>query len=555
MSEEHPDNRGGEGPAEATRASGRAGILRSAGLMTAFTLLSRILGLVREQVRAALIGTSAASDAFGVATMLPNLFRRLFAEGAMTAAFLPVFSEYLSKGDEESTNAFLSRFITLLTCVVAAFSLLGAAVTPWIIDTFFASEFQNVSGKVALTIALTEWMWPYLFFVSLAAVLQAVLNAHKIFGPSAFTPVLLNACIIGCGLGLAAIMPNPAHGLVAGFVVGGVVQLGFQVPFLLRWTRARVRFDLRLSDPGVQRVLRIMAPGVFAAGIYQINVFVSQWIASSLPGGSIASLQYSIRLQELVLGLFVVSVAQVILPTLSEQTARDDHSGVVDTLGHASQLMVWVTIPATVALMLIGEPILRLLFQFGAFDADSTSMTHQALFFHALGLLPIALSRVQSQVFFAYKDLKTPTLVAAVVMVVHVGLCYGLAVPLGMNHAGIALAGSVAALLNTVIFVPVLRRRIGALGGRSLTSFALKVSAATALMGGALWGYEQMWSAAGVQTHLGIGLWVAGAVIGGGGIYVVVCHLFGINELGELLRSMRRRRSTPSKSQEAEQGE
>ena len=161
----------------------------------------------------------------------------------------------------------------------------------------------------------------------------------------------------------------------------------------------------------------------------------------------------------------------------------------------------------------------------------------------------------QSQVFFAYKDLKTPTLVAAVVMVVHVGLCYGLAVPLGMNHAGIALAGSVAALLNTVIFVPVLRRRIGALGGRSLTSFALKASAATALMGGSLWGYEQIWSAAGVQTHLGIGLWVSGAVIGGGGIYVVACHLFGINELGELLRSMRRRRSAPSKSQEPEQGE
>ena len=549
MSEEHPEKTGEEDPGETTRASSRAGILRSAGLMTAFTLLSRILGLVREQVRAALLGTSAASDAFGVATMLPNLFRRLFAEGAMTAAFLPVFSEYLSKGDEESTNAFLSRFLTLLTCVVAAFSLLGVAVTPWIIDTFFASEFQNVSGKVALTIALTEWMWPYLFFVSIAAVLQAVLNAHKIFGPSAFTPVLLNVCIIGCGLGLATTLPDPSYALVAGFVLGGVVQLGFQVPYLLRWTRARIRVDFRFSDPGVQRVLRIMAPGVFAAGIYQINVFVSQWIASSLPGGSIASLQYSIRLQELVLGLFVVSVAQVILPTLSEQTARDDHSGVVDTLAHASQLMVWVTIPATVALMLMGGPILRLLFQFGAFDADSTAMTNQALFFHALGLLPIALSRIQSQVFFAYKDLKTPTLVAAVVMVVHVGLCYGLAVPLGMNHAGIALAGSVAALLNTLIFVPVLRGRIGSLGGKALSTFAMKVVVATALMGGGLWGYDQLWSASGVETHLGIGLWVAGAIVGGGGIYVVACQVFGINELGELLSSMRRRRAAPAKSE------
>jgi putative peptidoglycan lipid II flippase len=539
----------GKDKEEEARQDGRRSVLRSAGLMTAFTLLSRILGLVREQVRAALLGTSAASDAFGVATMLPNLFRRLFAEGAMTAAFLPVFSEYLSRGDEESTNAFLSRFVTLLTCVVAAFSILGALATPWIIDTFFAAEFQHVPGKVALTIALTEWMWPYLFFVSMAAALQAVLNAHKIFGPSAFTPVLLNACIIGVGLGLASQMEDPSYALVLGFVLGGIVQLAFQVPYLLKWTGARIRIDFRFTDPGVQRVLRIMLPGVFAAGIYQVNVFVAQWIASMLAGGSIAALQYSIRLQELVLGLFVVSVAQVILPTLSEHTAKGETKGVVDTLSYATQLMVWVTLPATVALMMIGAPILRLLFEFGSFDAQSTALTHQALFFHALGLLPIALSRVQSQVFFAQKDLRTPTIIAAVVMIVHVILCYVLAIPLGMNHGGIALAGSVAALLNTLIFFPVLRARLGTLGGAALASFSAKIALATAVMAGALWFYGQALSPETVETHLGIGLWVAGAVIGGGGLYVAGCHLLGVNELAGLLRSMRRRPAPQSGDQ------
>jgi putative peptidoglycan lipid II flippase len=534
---------------EKARQDGRVSVLRSAGLMTAFTLVSRILGLVREQVRAGLLGTSAASDAFGVATMLPNLFRRLFAEGAMTAAFLPVFSEYLSRGDEESTNAFLSRFVTLLTCVVAVFSIGGALATPWIIDTFFAAEFSNVPGKVALTMALTEWMWPYLFFVSMAAALQAVLNAHKIFGPSAFTPVLLNACIIGVGLGLASQMEDPSYALVLGFVLGGIVQLAFQVPFLLKWTRARIRIDFRFTDPGVQRVLRIMLPGVFAAGIYQINVFVSQWIASMLAGGSIAALQYSIRLQELVLGLFVVSVAQVILPTLAEHSARGDREGVVDTLSHATHLMVWVTIPATVALMMIGAPILRLLFQFGSFDAQSTALTHQALFFHALGLLPIALSRVQTQVFFAQKDLKTPTLIAAIVMIVHVILCYVLAIPMGMNHGGIALAGSAAALLNTLIFFPVLRRRLGALGGAALAAFSTKIALATAVMATALWFYGQALSPDTVETHLGIGLWVAGAVIGGGGLYVAGCHVLGVNELAGLVRSMRRRPAPDSGDQ------
>ena len=517
--------------------------MRSAGLMTAFTLLSRILGLVREQVRAGLLGTSAVSDAFGVASMLPNLFRRLLAEGAMTAAFLPVFTEFLSKGDEERTNEFLSRFVTLLTCVVALVSILGALTTPWIIATFFAEEFQHVSGKVALTIALTEWMWPYLFFVSLAAALQAVLNAHKIFGPSAFTPVLLNACVIACGLTLADHMPDPSYALVAGFVLGGVVQLAFQVPYLIKWTRARIRLDFTFSDPGVARVLRIMAPGVFAAGIYQVNVFVSQGIASRLPGGSISALQYSIRLQELVLGLFVVSVAQVILPTLSEHSAKGETGRVVDTLAHATQLMVWVTVPATVALMLIGAPVLRLLFEFGAFDASSTALTEQALFFHALGLLPIALSRVQSQVFFAHKDLKTPTVVAAIVMVAHVILCYVLAIPMGLEHAGIAMAGSIAALLNTLIFFPVLRRRLGTMGGSGLLSFGLKVGTATAVMGGALWAYDGAWSPNSVETHAGIGLWVAGAVVGGGGLYVVVCQVLGVNELASLMRSMRRRRA------------
>jgi len=292
-----------------------------------------------------------------------------------------------------------------------------------------------------------------------------------------------------------------------------------------------------------------MLPGVFAAGIYQVNVFVAQWIASMLAGGSIAALQYSIRLQELVLGLFVVSVAQVILPTLSEHTAKGETKGVVDTLSYATQLMVWVTLPATVALMMIGAPILRLLFEFGSFDAQSTALTHQALFFHALGLLPIALSRVQSQVFFAQKDLRTPTIIAAVVMIVHVILCYVLAIPLGMNHGGIALAGSVAALLNTLIFFPVLRARLGTLGGAALASFSAKIALATAVMAGALWFYGQALSPETVETHLGIGLWVAGAVIGGGGLYVAGCHLLGVNELAGLLRSMRRRPAPQSGDQ------
>ena len=514
-------------------------MLRSASVMTVMTLISRVLGLVREQVRALYLGTGAASDAFGLAATIPNLFRRLLAEGAMTAAFVPVFAEYLKRGDEEETRAFLSRFVTLLTLVVVALTMLGILITPWLIETFFASEFKNVPGKVQLTIWLTRLMWPYLALVSVAALIQAILNTEKIFAPSAFTPVLLNASIIACGIGLADSMPNPAHALVAGFLLGGLVQILFQIPFLIRWTRIRFGVDFRVFGPGVRRVLWIMVPGIWGAGIYQINVFVSQLIASTLEGGSIASLQYGIRLQELVLGLFVVSVAQVILPTLSHQSAEGDDEGVKDTLAYAIRLMAYVTLPSTLALILLGAPIIRLLFQYGAFDAESTQKTAYALTFYALGLLPIALARVQSQVFFADKDQKTPALVAAVVALVNIVLCLALSQPLG--HGGIALAGSVAALVNTLILSWLLRRKLGRLGGAALWSRVARLTLASALMGGALFAYDLWMPHAEVASHVTLGLWLIGAVVTGASSYVIACRVMRVDELAGLWGALRRR--------------
>ena len=509
--------------------------------MTVMTLMSRVLGLVREQVRAHYLGTSASSDAFGLAVTLPNLFRRLLAEGAMTSAFLPVLAEYLQRGKEEETRVFLSRFVSLLSCVVVLFTLLGILITPWLIETFFSSEFQNVPGKVQLTIWLTQLMWPYLALVSLAAVIQAILNAHKIFGPSAFTPVLLNLAIVGCGIGLSSHLSDPAFGLVTGFLVGGAVQIVFQVPFLFRHTSVRFGPTLRVLGPGVRRVLWVMLPGIWGAGIYQVNVFVSQLIASGLEGGAIASLQFGIRLQELVLGLFVVSVAQVILPTLSDQCARGDQDGVKDTLAFATRLMTFVCLPATLALMVLGEPVVRLLFQFGAFDAQSTQRTAEAVTFYALGLFPIALARVQQQVFFAHKDQKTPAQVAGLVALINIVLCLWLSEVMG--HAGIALAGSVAALVNTLCFMVLLRRQLGPyLGGALLLQMA-KIGGATAIMTGALVGFNQLWGHASIASHAMLGVWVGAVAVFGAGVFVATCHILGVNELSGLIEAMRSRRS------------
>jgi len=521
-----------------TRKNEQRQILKSATVMTFMTILSRILGLVREQVRAVLIGTGAASDAFGLATTIPNLFRRLFAEGAMTAAFVPVFTEHLHTDTLEGTRRFLSRFVTLLTLAVVAFTVLAILITPWLIDTFFSSEFQNVPGKVVLTIALTELMWPYLVLVTLAAVLQGILNAHKIFGPSAFAPVLMNLAIIVFALLFKDSFSDPSYALVLGFLAGGVFQLVFQIPYLFRKTPVRFTVDFKFRDPAVYRVLKIMVPGIFAAGIYQFNVFAAQIIASGLEEGSVSSLQYSLRLQELVLGVFVVSIAQVILPSMSEHTAKGDHQGLRDTIDYSTRLIAFITLPATVLLGLLGPLIVEALFQFGAFSQESTDKTAAALTFHAMGLFFIGQARVLSQAFFAQKDLKTPTLIALFDAVINIALCLVLAEFMG--HAGIALASTLAAVVNSVLLHAYLAKKIGGIPLAPLMRRLGAIALATLTMTGVVITLTLVLPPGDLSRPLLIG-WLMLALTLAGAVFLVVASELKINELSTLISAVKRR--------------
>ncbi len=525
-------------------------LLRSAGAMTVMTTLSRVLGLVREQVRGNLLGTGMGADAFAVAAMIPNLFRRLFAEGAMTAAFVPVFSETMRKEEPPALWLYASRFLTLLTLVVTLVTLAGILLAPWIVEWFFAKGFAGVEGKAALTVVLMQITWPYLALISVAAIYQGILNSFRVFTPSAFTPVLLNLAVIGCAAGLSHLFPDPSYAFAVGYVVGGLLQVGFQIPFALR-VGVRLRPRLDFWSPRVRMTLRIMLPGVFAAGVHQLNVFVAQAVAAGLHDGSVSSLQYSTRLQELVLGVFVVSVATVILPTMSAQVADGDHKAARSTLRFSFGLLALVTLPATAGLILLGPYIVQVLFQHGAFNAESTRMTSYALLFHALAMYPIAAARVTQQAFFAFKDLRTPMFVGVVSMLVNVALCFALPLLFSKKLAlgGVAAAGALAALTNAALLAFFLRRRLGPMGGRALLASFVRLALAAGGMALSLWALVVLLDLAAPRPRWQLILEVAGVGLGGLLIFVGLALALGSPELRELKAIVLRklRRGSPSR--------
>jgi putative peptidoglycan lipid II flippase len=457
------------------------GILRSALGISLVTIASRVFGLLREWLRGYLLGTSASSDAFSIAFMMPNLLRRLVGEGAMTAAFIPVFSDYLERGDREKIDDFVHSFFTLVFLFLVI--LVAAALFAAPVLKYFLPAFTRVPGKIQLTVYLTRLMFPYIFFISLAALTQAILNTFKVFLPSAATPILLNASIITVGLLLGRRVSDPAVALGIGVIAGGVIQFAFQLPYLFR-KNIGFRFSLHFTNPGVRKVFLLMVPGTIGAGVYQINAFVSQLIAARLQGGSVAALRFSNVLVEVVLGGFIISVSTVILPALSEKSSKGDREGMMQNLRFALRLVALITLPAAFGLIVLREPIVRMLFQYGSFTSRSTELVTYALLFQAPGLAGVGATRVVVQMFFAMKDTRTPVYVAAVSMAVNLALCYYLSIPLSLG--GIALAGSISAVLNFLLLIIILKSRIGPVVDAEITRCALKSLAASAVMAGAL---------------------------------------------------------------------
>lgn len=448
--------------------------LLSAGLsLSFFTLCSRILGLVREMTKAAFLGTSKYADAFGIAFMIPNLLRRLFAENAISVAFIPTFKGYLEESEsgegKKTIRDFLSATITLITFLTTCVVLAGILLTPLIVRIFLDN---NDSALLHETTILTRIMFPYLVVISIAAFFQGVLNGVKIFSPSGFTPVLFNSVVIAATYILTPILTGniedsevkaqmAARAMSIGVISGGCVQALFQLPFVLKtgWRFSFTTLKKAFTNPGTRRVMKLIVPTIIGMAAYQLNDVVSTALAGKAGTGIVSSLQYSLRLQELILGIFAVSIGTVILPDLSGLAKKEMWSDFNAMLTQASKIMALISIPVTFFSLVCGKEIISLVYKSKQFSDESVRLTLVAFRMHIAGLFFIALNRIISPAFYAQGNTKSPTVAGIFGFAVNIGLVLG--VVLLHNDgtgAGIALALSVASFANTVALFLFLRK-------------------------------------------------------------------------------------------------
>lgn len=433
-------------------------ILSSGLMLSLLTFMSRILGLIREMTKASLMGTSALADAFSFAFMLPNLFRRLFAENSVSVAFIPTFRSYLDSKEipKKDTQTFISATLTLVSFLTALTVALGILFAPLIVRYFSKSESTDIMSE---TILLTRIMFPYLFVISIAALLQGILNTHKVFSPSGFTPILFNIIVIASSYLLSDLSGNPARAMAIGVMAGGIIQAVFQLPFVMRfgWKLSFTSIKTAFSNPGTRRVLRLIAPTVLGMAAYQLNDFASSVIAKNAGEGILSSIQYSLRLQELILGVFAVSIGTVILPDMSSLAKAKKWDEYNNMLSKALQIIALITIPITFFSLLTGENLIILLYKNKSFTEESVRLTQGAFFFHICGLFFIAANRILAPAFYAQGDAKSPTVAGIIGFAVNILLAVVLSRP--MQGSGIALALSAASIVNTIGLLVLLQKK------------------------------------------------------------------------------------------------
>lgn len=465
------------------------------------TLLSRILGFIRDVVIAQTFGANASTDAFLIAFKIPNFMRRLFAEGAFSQAFTPVLTEYKTQRSPEEIKSLVDHVAGTLGGLLLLISIISMLAAP-ILVFVFAPGFVHTPEKFALTGQMLQITFPYLFFIALTAFAGSVLNTYGQFAIPAFTPVLLNVAMILAAWYLAPYFSQPILALAWGVFIAGVLQLLFQLPFLYR-LHLLPRPRLNFKHEGVLRIRNLMIPALFGVSVSQINLLVDTLLASFLVTGSVTWLYYSDRLMEFPVGVFGMALATVILPNLSKRIAQGDHEKFELTLDWALRWTLIVVIPATVGLMVMAQPILTTLFHKGEFDQQDVIMTTRSLLTYSIGMLGFVSVKVLASAYYARQDTKTPVKIGVIAMVANIGFNIIFIYPL--QHAGLALSTSLAALLNAWLLYRGLRQQQVYTPQTGWLKLLLQIALANVVMAGVLW-----WGTGGINAlerwlHFGTG--------------------------------------------------
>ncbi len=457
--------------------SSKSDIVRSAGVVSIMTLISRILGLIRDISFAYFFGAVTSADAFFVAFRIPNLLRRLVAEGAMSSAFIPVFTSYHTKYGNEEAKKVSDITFTYLLIALLILSVLGVIFSKELIY-LFAPGFELHPEKFRLTVTLNRIMFPFILFVSIVALCMGLLNSLKHFFVPALSPIILNVSMITFIL----IANRGRHAILivaAGVLVGAAIEL---IPQLILMYKKGFMFSFNFDyrHPALKESLFLFLPMMFGAAVYQLNVFVSNVLASFLKTGSISYLYYASRLFEFPQGIFAVSIAIAVLPAMSRDTVTDGVSKLKDSLAFSLKLLNFVTVPATVGLIILARPIISVLFHRGSFSFSDTIAVSSALMFYAIGLWSVAFSRVITQAFYALKDAKTPVVIASFTVIINLLLSVWLMNK--MEYRGLALATSISAYFNAFYLLYAFRKKVGKIGFKSISVSFLKAFIASGIM-------------------------------------------------------------------------
>ncbi|MBS3935424.1 MAG: murein biosynthesis integral membrane protein MurJ [Sulfuritalea sp.] len=470
-------------------------LLRTLATVSSLTLLSRILGFVRDFVIAHNFGAGVLTDAFFVAFRLPNLLRRLFAEGAFSQAFVPLLAEYRNQRGTDETRTLVDRVATLLFLIVLGVAALGVIGAPALIY-LSAPGFAANPEKFALTVDLTRITFPYILFMALVALAAGILNTWSRFALPAFTPTLLNLSFIGMALFAAPYFDPPILALAWAVFLGGILQLAIQLPALKK-IGMLPRFDFAPGDPGVRRVLMLMAPAVLGVSVAQISLLINTIFASFLTSGSVSWLYYADRLMEFPAGLLGAALGTILLPSLARAHSSSDPAEFSGLLDWGLRLTFLLTLPAAVALAMLGVPLIATLFQHGAFTTADVLQTREALVAYSIGLTGLILVKVLAPGFYAQQNIRTPVKIALITLAATQAMNLAFIVPLG--HAGLALSIGLASCLNAALLFRGLRRRAIYRPQAGWLAFGAKITIALAALAGVLWfgmGAEADWLAA-----------------------------------------------------------